>query len=274
LCTHITNNESWAKELRNPDVADLKVSDSKILSFLRGHLDKPAAHSLSDFKSWLTLSKDSISDAAREAMHIASDLRHARWKRKRELAKTLLINTHSDCVQIAIEKLKKLIPVYRVKKLVDPYPPPKHWIVENQAIWDLWVSHISTGKQPDRRIKRKAMHMVDIEKLAHDLPPEESAMFLDEDGKLVLMVISDFCKSEEVLQWANEIVLLNVALETNVRVRISFLQHAIAKQQCFAEGRCRIHCHSRLVCWFTLANAPRPCEKLRTEEQFVETAEN
>jgi hypothetical protein len=37
LCTHITNNESWAQELRDPDTADLKVSDSKILSFLRDH---------------------------------------------------------------------------------------------------------------------------------------------------------------------------------------------------------------------------------------------
>ncbi|KAF9038894.1 hypothetical protein BDP27DRAFT_1166384, partial [Rhodocollybia butyracea] len=114
-------------------------------------------------------------------------------------------------------KLRELIPVYTVKKRASPYPPKKHWIIKNQAIWDLWASHIRTGKQPDTRISRKAMHMVDIKKLAYEIPPEESAMFFDEAGELVMLVISDFCKSEEILRWANEIVLLNVALEKNVR---------------------------------------------------------
>jgi hypothetical protein len=233
------------------------VSDSKILSFLDDHFPgKPPDFSLIDFKSWVTMSGDPTFHPALEAIGIAKAARHVQMKHKRELAKVLLINTHNDCVKIAIEKLKKLIPIYKVKKLADPYPPPKHWIIENQAIWDLWVSHLTTGKQPDRRISRKAMHMVDIERLAHDLPHKESAMFLDENDQLVIMVIGDFCKSEEVLHWANEIVLLNVALERNVRVRITFLRHAIAEDQCFADGRCRIYCHSRLVCWFALANAP------------------
>ncbi|KAF9062029.1 hypothetical protein BDP27DRAFT_1185820, partial [Rhodocollybia butyracea] len=95
------------------------------------------------------------------------------------------------------------------------YPPPRRWIVENQSIWDLWSYQINCAPQPDVRISRKSMFMVDTAKLDYDVGPDESAIFEDENGKLVAMVISDFCKCKKVLHWVNEIVLLNVALEKN-----------------------------------------------------------
>ncbi|KAF9066655.1 hypothetical protein BDP27DRAFT_1197367, partial [Rhodocollybia butyracea] len=95
------------------------------------------------------------------------------------------------------------------------YPPPRRWIVENQSIWDLWSYQINHAPQPDVRISRKSMFLVDLAKLDFDIGPDESAIFEDEKGELVAMVISDFCKCEKVLHWVNEIVLLNVALEKN-----------------------------------------------------------
>lgn len=219
LCRHVQSDTAWADELRNPYLYDLKTSDSKVLTFLKTHIPhKSPECSLSDFKSWVGSSKGQILAAARDAIHAAASVQRDRAKRKQALARLLLLNTHSECVRLALQELRALIPIHAVKKKVRPYPPPRRWIVENQSIWDLWTYQINRAPQPDVRISRKSMFLVDPAKLDYDIGPEESAIFEDENGEVVAMVISDFCKCPKVLHWVNEIVLLNVALEKNVRV--------------------------------------------------------
>lgn len=221
LSRHIATDKSWADELRNPTTPDMIPSRSKILTFLKTHFpDKSPENSLTEYKSWVVLSTAQIASAARDAVRASTSLQQARARRKRELAKLLLLNTHNECVQFAIQQLRALIPIYTVKRKVVPYPPLRHWVVESQAIWDLWSYKICKARQPDTRINRKAMHMLDPAKLDHDLTGDKSAIYEDEDGKLVAMAISQFCKEEKVLHWVNEIVLLNVALARNIRVRM------------------------------------------------------
>lgn len=219
LSRHVETDKSWTAELADPDTADKKISDSIILTFLKTHFtEKSPDHCLSDFKLWVAQNTQRISPIVRNAVNTAANVQRARYKRKQELANKLLLSTKNATVKAAIKKLRALISSHIVKQKIDPYPPPKHWIVENQAIWDLWNYHISEAKQSDPRITRKAMHLIDETKLDYDLGCDESAMFFDESGELVAMVISDFCKSEEILHWANEIVQWNVDLKKNIRV--------------------------------------------------------
>lgn len=255
LCRHVQADKIWANELQNPYLFDLKTSDSKILSFLKTHIPhKSPESSLSDFKSWVASNTGQIADAARDAIHIATSVQRDRAKHKRALAQLLLLNTHSECVKIAIQELRVLIPIFVVKKKKHPYPPARRWIVENQSIWDLWSYQIKHAPQPDIRISRKSMFMVDLAKLDYNIGPDESAIFEDENGKLVAMVISDFCKCEKVLHWVNEIVQLNVALEKNVRMSEPLYWNQLCANYPL-EGRCRVYCHLWLVCWPAVLHA-------------------
>ncbi|KAF9061533.1 hypothetical protein BDP27DRAFT_1235073 [Rhodocollybia butyracea] len=197
----------------------METQDSKILAFLAKHLpDTAPDHSLSNFKSWVVQSRSYISRVVRDPVEAqATSTQKVRNQRKKKLVKQLLLNTHNDCINTAIGKLQKLIPTHVVKRKVVPYPPSNYWIVESQEIWDLWRYRITTAPQPDACIRRKPMHMVDESKLAYDVHGKESAIFVDEKKNPVAVVISELCDSEEILFWANEIVLLNVALERNVR---------------------------------------------------------
>ncbi|KAF9065567.1 hypothetical protein BDP27DRAFT_1157645, partial [Rhodocollybia butyracea] len=99
-----------------------------------------------------------------------------------------------------------------------PYPPPNHWIVENQAIWDLWHHQLTFARQPDARISRKPMFMLDPSQLSYDLGRDGSAIFVDaDDGDMFAVVISELCHCPKILHWVNDIVLVNVVLEKNVR---------------------------------------------------------
>ncbi|KAH7877446.1 uncharacterized protein C8R40DRAFT_1020924, partial [Lentinula edodes] len=73
------------------------------------------------------------------------------------------------------------------------YPPVGHWMVDHEPIWNVWYDHLRTGKQADVRIPRKPMFLVDISHLQVDLGPTDSALFEDEDGMKIMIVIRDFC---------------------------------------------------------------------------------
>ncbi|KAF9074235.1 hypothetical protein BDP27DRAFT_1214783 [Rhodocollybia butyracea] len=165
--------------------------------------------------------------------------RYSQSKRKRKLATDLLLNAENAVVQNAIEQLHGLLPTVPVRRRAQPYPPPNHWIVENQATWDLWHHQITSARQPDARIPRKPMFMLDESQLSYDLEGGGSAIFVDaDDGSKVAVVISELCNCPKILHWVNQIVLVNVALEKNVRVRQSppmfkpgFLKHLTLQKE-------------------------------------------
>ncbi|KAK7047955.1 hypothetical protein VNI00_006283 [Paramarasmius palmivorus] len=98
------------------------------------------------------------------------------------------------------------------------YPPRDEWIYDCKEAGEKWRFHITEGPQPDRRIKRKEMHEVDLKELDHDIGPKQSVRFVDGEGALVLLVIRDFCTSDAACEWADSVALRNVDDRRSIRL--------------------------------------------------------
>lgn len=111
------------------------------------------------------------------------------------------------------------IPVYKVKALPTPYPPFKKIVSETPGIHKKWYGYFKTGYQADKRKARLAIHHLNPKKLQLDIGPTENARILGPDGKLVGLVIRNFCPSDEAVAWADDAVESQVSHRRNIRVR-------------------------------------------------------
>ncbi|KAG6904037.1 hypothetical protein DXG01_013058, partial [Tephrocybe rancida] len=90
-----------------------------------------------------------------------------------------------------------------VKPLDTPYPPKGEIISENSAIRGKWSQRFLCDKLPDKRNKRLPIHNLDPCRLVSDVGPDESICLRDESGKIVGLVIRNFCRNEASLAWAD-----------------------------------------------------------------------
>ncbi|KAK7054496.1 hypothetical protein VNI00_003694 [Paramarasmius palmivorus] len=141
------------------------------------------------------------------------------WQRY-SFVKRILVNPSSKTVKARREKLHDAIPTYRVVSWCEEeeYPPRNVWLYDCQLAGLKWREHISTGKQPDQRVKRKEMHKVDPSKLDYDIKAGESARFVNEQGELVMLIIRDFCASDKMTQWADAVANRNVDVRKSIRL--------------------------------------------------------
>ena len=100
-------------------------------------------------------------------------------------------------------------------------PPEGYWICESEEIQDLWAYQIDFGKQPDNCKKHLPHMVVDLTRLAHDLPPNQSALFVDK-GELVMLVVHNFCNQPDVVQTI-DVVFTSVQAKKSVQVCLFFL---------------------------------------------------
>jgi len=97
------------------------------------------------------------------------------------------------------------------------YPPFGHWIYESKEIHDLWAKHLEEGKLPDDHKPRLPHMLVDLTRLATDLPPDRSAVFME--GDVFRMVVHrNFCGREDVVKWVDDVVRAGVAVKKSIWV--------------------------------------------------------
>lgn len=114
------------------------------------------------------------------------------------------------------------IPTITVTRLATPFPPPYLYVSESEAIYDKNMKFVLRRNLPDGRKWRKLIYKLDDpERLVYDLPPDESAVFEDENGKLVAVVIRNACGHEGVLEFLDSSIDQVVATRRNVRVSIT-----------------------------------------------------
>ena len=93
----------------------------------------------------------------------------------------------------AIRRKHKLagMPCWVAIDLGVPYPPPGHWIAENNAIYDLWKDYLDTRKMCDTRMPSHPIHQLDPGALMHDIPPDQGTIFRD-FGALIVFFLPRF----------------------------------------------------------------------------------
>lgn len=165
-----------------------------------------------DFSSYCHRSLPLSNPVRLAAVKVANDNRARRLHHK-NLARTLRLNFDEA-------KRERLLNGFRIIEIpvnTNPYPPPGHIIYESKTTHDLWFWHFTFGKQPDKRHKRKPMHQVDDSKLIADIGEDESALIY-RGGRLVGVVMRNFCSSREVLEAADNVVLNQTGVRKNIRV--------------------------------------------------------
>lgn len=110
------------------------------------------------------------------------------------------------------------LPVKVVTALKKEYPPFDHCIADSEEIAAKWREHFRTGYQPDKRLKRLSVHVINSQKLQLDIPEAESCILHSNYGDLVGIVIRNMCGAEDLVKWADSIVEKTVSLRRNIRV--------------------------------------------------------
>ncbi|KAF8351718.1 hypothetical protein F5887DRAFT_874065 [Amanita rubescens] len=88
-----------------------------------------------------------------------------------------------------------------------PYPPRNHWVIESQAILDLWKRELCHGKLHNKRTKRHPIHFLDPSKLAANIGPTEDAFIYDAATKeLICVIIRNLSSLVGPLEWVDYIV--------------------------------------------------------------------
>lgn len=111
------------------------------------------------------------------------------------------------------------IPKIAVIPLATPFPPPYLYVLESERIYKKNMKFVLECDLPDDRKWWKLIYQLkDSTKLTYDLPPSESAVFVDSNEKIVAVVICNACGHKEVLEFLDSAVQKVVATQNNVRV--------------------------------------------------------
>jgi len=98
------------------------------------------------------------------------------------------------------------------------YPPLKTWVYETEAIRNRWKRRLTSGPRADIRNPYLPMMKVDLSRLDHDIPIDDSRILCDSSGEEVCYVFRDFCPNKNVLTAVNDTIEEAVDVRRNCRV--------------------------------------------------------
>ena len=118
------------------------------------------------------------------------------------------------------------VPTIPLPRLAEPYPPPLHDIYETEEIAAIWHNHRANKKHPDSHGRSAGkwpkLEQLNKDKLAHTVEVNESAIIRDDkSGKVVAVVLRNFVRDEEILEWVTSLACENVGVRRNVRVCVT-----------------------------------------------------
>ncbi|KAF5383887.1 hypothetical protein D9757_007416 [Collybiopsis confluens] len=194
-----------------------KIGPASELQNLFGAMQCPLVEALRQFKQWFQ-AQPRQSSLISSALEDAESRKTSSIAKRRRIGEKLHLNPNSSRSKIASEILWNGVRVIKVSRLCRPYPTIDCWIVETKEIWHKWYRHIYFGKQPDKRIRRRKMKMVDSRYLQEDLAEDESALYVDcKTEILVGGAIRNTCESRKILRYIQSVVAENTADRISVR---------------------------------------------------------
>lgn len=176
---------------------------------------KRAERAIHDLMSWAGTStiKKTINS------HIAEAMRRIKGQNATHHTAKHRLVTQARLKPGAENDIYTNIPTITVERLATPFPPPYLYVSESQAIYNKNMKFVLEHNLPDGRKWCKLIYKLDEpQRLTYDLPPTESAVFEDEKGKLVGIVIHNACGHEGVLEFMDSAIDQVVATRRHVRV--------------------------------------------------------
>ncbi|KAF8341801.1 hypothetical protein F5887DRAFT_1076389 [Amanita rubescens] len=166
------------------------------------------------FLTYCTRNKSSVGKNVCDAIAHRHYSVKKRQRTQRKLVDDIGLNWKSPKQEQRCKAQLATIPVITVVRLDEPYPPPDHWVCDTPKIHSLWRSWIK--KHPMSNKNRKPFMHLDLSKIKI-IPHTESVQILDHDGKLVGLVIRNFCRDLSILEWINQLIERAVGLKKSCR---------------------------------------------------------
>ncbi|KAH9915751.1 uncharacterized protein B0H18DRAFT_1040298 [Fomitopsis serialis] len=181
----------------------LQLTDLLHLRLASLGIPSPAGDLFAGFLGWCAHTRArQLPDQLEKALVLRMQNTQVREEMCRELAARLRLRRLDEAGKAAW--LDKNTTEVFVDPLTKPYPDYHWWVAESPETAEQWRPRIEEGKQADRRHTRHPIAVEDPSKLAHIVHEEESVVFRDrKTGKVVMIIIRDFCKDKKVLAYAN-----------------------------------------------------------------------
>lgn len=176
-------------------------------------------HSVKLFNDFLTwASRSDVSPKLNEKLKVALGERDRRQNAFKSSKKRL--KTEGFMASTSFDKASFLrgLHSYSLARLTSPYPPADKFISESNEIWQRNKKFVHGRKLADIRIPRKYMHHTDISRLKFDTKENQSVLFYC-GGELVLVVIRNACKREQLVRFIDDSVSEVIASRTSIRVQ-------------------------------------------------------
>ncbi|KAJ2933961.1 hypothetical protein H1R20_g3129, partial [Candolleomyces eurysporus] len=139
----------------------------------------------------------------------------ARWS-LRQLARNVFIQSYPTTYITARNALVKL--EFNALPPREEYPPRGHWVASTPGIYKTWHQYLANCKLPDKRMKRKPVHLLERDRLSYSIPAELSCLIYDKKTKeLTMVIIREFCGVPAILRLAMEIVSRAAGVRRSVR---------------------------------------------------------
>ena len=115
------------------------------------------------------------------------------------------------------------IPISILPKLPksEIYPPLNHWIYESEEIREHWHHHLLHGKQPDTRLRRHPLLLLEESQLKLDIAGDRSPIIRGgATGEIVAMVYRNFMPRQyhSILEWINSTILSSIDRKRSAQV--------------------------------------------------------
>ena len=117
-------------------------------------------------------------------------------------------------------KLWQTVPQREVKRLADQdiYPDFNAWMIETDEIDNMWRPYLQNRKPPDSRRSLPHFIRVQLDRLKYDVKEDESIIFVDADGKIVLAIFRNFVGNHFIINWLDSIAKEAVKARKSIRV--------------------------------------------------------
>jgi hypothetical protein len=136
--------------------------------------------------------------------------------KKQQLIRTMGLNWSAD----RRDQFLSSLPSLQLPKLQKPWPPKDVWLSESTDTAHLWRRHFQHARLHDKRTKRKPVIVATTDRpWTKIIRADENAIVRDAaSGKIILIVIRNFCGNQEVLDWASDIVQDTLDIKKSVRL--------------------------------------------------------
>jgi hypothetical protein len=216
LLRQIAANKIALEFLADSQAEERQVAFENILLSLIPHTTT-ISEKKNIFRSFLSWCNDQTLDCPEEVKE-AIRIRTGHKMKQRKTKRNFISRVGLNWGRVEREEYLSQIPTTTVGELSAPYPPLSHWVYESDEIKKKWEYWITKARQADARKKRLPMLELDPDKLVHDIDANTSMIFLNDEGKIVGLVIRNFCGDDDVLAWLDGVIEGAVGNRKSIRV--------------------------------------------------------